>query len=63
MNAKQVLIEAWNEVQPDDEIVVTIHRPMKDGTTNQSVVWSDMDFVRVLGILESAKQIAQEQGE
>jgi hypothetical protein len=26
---------------------------MNDGTTNQSVVWSDMDFIRVLGILES----------
>lgn len=61
MNAKQVLIEAWNEVQPDDEIIVTIHRAMNDGTTNQSVVWSDMDFVRVLGILESAKQIAREE--
>lgn len=62
MNAKQVLIETWNEVQLDDEVVVTIHRPMKDGTTNQSVVWSDMDFIRALGILESAKQVMQEEG-
>lgn len=61
VNGKQVLIDAFNQVNQDDEVIVTIHRPMKDGTTNQSVVWSDMDFIRVLGILESAKQIAQEQ--
>lgn len=61
VNGNQVLINALNQVQPDDEVIVTIHRPMNDGTTNQSVVWSDMDFIRVLGILESAKQIAQEQ--
>lgn len=61
MNAKQVLIDALNQVKTDDEVIVTIHREMKDDTTNQSVVWSDMDFVKVLGILESAKQIAQEQ--
>lgn len=61
VNGKQVLIDAFNQVNQDDEVIVTIHRPMNDGTTNQSVVWSDMDFIRVLGILESAKQIAQEQ--
>lgn len=61
MNGKQILISSLNQVQEGDEIIVTIHRPMGDGTTNQSVVWSDMDFIRVLGILESAKQIAQEQ--
>jgi len=59
MNTKQVLIDALNQVNTDDDVIVTIHRPMNDGTTNQSIVWSDMDFVKVLGILESAKQIAQ----
>ncbi len=63
MNGKQVLIDALNQVKTDDEVIVTIHRPMNDGTTNQSVVWSEMDFVKVLGILESAKQIAQEEDE
>lgn len=61
MNGNHVLIDALNQVKPDDDVIVTIHRPLNDGTTNQSVVWSEMDFVKVLGILESAKQIAQEQ--
>ncbi len=61
MNGKHVLIDALNQVKADDDVIVTIHRPLNDGTTNQSVVWSEMDFVKVLGILESAKQIAQEQ--
>ncbi|KOR13952.1 hypothetical protein AMC75_03475 [Staphylococcus carnosus] len=59
MNGKHVLIDALNQVKSDDDVVVTIHREMKDGTTNQSVVCSDMDFIKVLGILESAKQITQ----
>lgn len=61
MNGKQVLINALNSIKSTDDVIVTIHRPLSDGTTNQSVVWSEMDFVKVLGILESAKQIAQEQ--
>lgn len=61
MNGKQVLFNALNNVKPSDDVIVTIHRPLNDGTTNQSVVWSEMEFVKVLGILESAKQIAQEQ--
>ncbi len=61
MNGKQVLINALNSIKSTDDVIVTIHRPLNDGTTNQSVVWSEMDFVKVLGILESAKQIAQEQ--
>lgn len=61
MNAKQVLIDALNQVKHDDDVIVTIHRPMNSNSTNQSVVWSDMEFIKVLGILESAKQIAQEE--
>lgn len=61
MNAKQVMIHALNEVQQDDEVVVILNRDMYDGTTAQYVVRSEMDFIRALGILESAKQVMQEQ--
>lgn len=61
MNGKQVLIDAMSKVQPDDDVIITIHKPCENNTTHQYVVWSEMDFVKVLGILESAKQIAQEQ--
>lgn len=61
MNGKQVLIDALNQVQPDDDVIVAIHRPMNDNTTHQYVVQSEMEFVKVLGILESAKQVIQEQ--
>lgn len=61
MNAKQVLIDVWSQVQQDDEIVVILNRDMEDGTTEQYVIRSEMDFIRALGILESAKQIMQEE--
>lgn len=63
MNGKQVLIDAMSKVQPDDDVIVTIHNPNENNTTHQYVVWSEMDFVKVIGILESAKQIAQEEDE
>lgn len=61
MNAKQVLIDVWSQVQQDDEVVVILNREMYDGTTEQYVVRSEMDFIRALGILESAKQVMQEE--
>ncbi|WP_105977764.1 hypothetical protein [Staphylococcus simulans] len=61
MNAKQVMIHALNEVQQDDEVVVILNRDMDDGTTEQYVARSEMDFIRALGILESAKQVMKEQ--
>ncbi len=61
MNAKQVMIHALNEVQQDDEVVVILNRDMDDGTTEQYVIRSEMDFIRALGILESAKQVMQEE--
>lgn len=61
MNAKQVMIHALNEVQQDDEVVVILNREMYDGTTEQYFVRSEMDFIRALGILESAKQVMQEE--
>ncbi|MDK7927076.1 MAG: hypothetical protein QP798_07245 [Staphylococcus simulans] len=61
MNAKQVMIHALNEVEQDDEVVVILNRDMDDGTTEQYVIRSEMDFIRALGILESAKQVMQEQ--
>ncbi|PTK51060.1 hypothetical protein BUZ43_00575 [Staphylococcus haemolyticus] len=63
MNGKQVLIDAMSKVQPEDDVIITIHKKCENNTTNQYVVWSEMDFVKVLGILESAKQIAQEEDE
>jgi len=61
VNGKQVLIDALNKVQSDDDVIVTLHRRMNDNTTHQYVVQSEMEFVKVLGILENAKQILQEQ--
>lgn len=61
MNAKQVMIHALNEVEQDDEVVVILNRDMDDGTTEQYVIRSEMDFIRSLGILESAKQVMQEE--
>ncbi|MDT4011517.1 hypothetical protein [Staphylococcus simulans] len=61
MNAKQVMIHALNEVEQDDEVVIILNRDMDDGTTEQYVIRSEMDFIRALGILESAKQIMQEE--
>lgn len=61
MNAKQVMIHALNEVEQDDEVVVILNRDMDDGTTEQYVIRSEMDFIRALGILESAKQVMQEE--
>lgn len=60
MNGKQVLIDAMSKVQPNDDVIVTIHKPNENNIMHQYVVWSEMEFVKVLGILESAKQIAQD---
>lgn len=61
MNGKHVLMNALNEVKHDDDVVVAIHRSKNGDESDQQVFSSEMNFVKMLGILEFAKQISQQE--
>lgn len=61
VNGKHVLMNALNEVKHDDDVVVAIHRSINGDESDQQVFSSEMNFVKMLGILEFAKQISQQE--
>ncbi|MFI3545148.1 hypothetical protein V5G65_03590 [Mammaliicoccus sciuri] len=56
MNAKQVLLSAYNNAREDDQVIVISIRDEDEESYYQQVLTTDMNYIKRMGILEVAKQ-------
>ncbi|MBO3062737.1 hypothetical protein [Mammaliicoccus fleurettii] len=56
MNAKQVLMSAYNNAKEDDQVIVISIRDEDKENFYQQVLTTDMNYITRMGILEVAKQ-------
>lgn len=56
LNAKQVLLSAYNSAKEDDQVIVISIRDEDEESYYQQVLTTDMNYIKRMGILEVAKQ-------
>lgn len=56
LNAKQVLLSAYNNAKEDDQVIVISIRDEDEESYYQQVLTTDMNYIKRTGILEVAKQ-------